>query len=52
MTVAKLLVSDWGDIVDSGIGLSTVVPARQATHTSGPVRQSRCRSRQYPTVRD
>ncbi len=28
MTVAKFLVPGWGDIVDSGIGLSTVVPAR------------------------
>jgi hypothetical protein len=35
--LAKFLVPDWEDKVNSGIGV--VVPARQATEAGGPVRQ-------------
>ncbi len=37
--VAEFIDPDWGDKVNSGLGLSLVVPARQATWAGGPVRQ-------------
>jgi hypothetical protein len=47
-TEAKFLVPDWGDIVDSGIGLLYRPPAH-VTQLAGTT--ALCQSRLYPRVR-
>jgi hypothetical protein len=47
-SVAKFLVPDWGDIVDSGIELSW--PSR--LHRQGAGTTTLCQSRPYPQLGD
>jgi hypothetical protein len=48
--VSKFIVPDWGDIVDSGIGLSYGSPGYIGRQ--GRYRTTLCRSQLYPPFRD